>query len=88
MYAFPRRWHLPRSVLSVGQTNTAEGQCVGSVALSGVVVYQARKRARESEHETVQRRASIMQYKAKKGESTTEQEHVDHHKSKSKTISG
>ena len=67
MYAFPRRWHLLRSALSVGQSNTAEGQCVRSVALSckseqEIVlhrernrVYQARKRARESERETVER---------------------------------
>ena len=41
-------------------------------------VYQTRKRARESELETVQRRASVRQCKAKKRESMTEQEHVEH----------
>ena len=42
MYAFPRRWRLLRSALSVGQSNTAEGQCVRSVALSGMVKHVKR----------------------------------------------
>ena len=79
MYVFPPRWCLLRSVLCVGQSKTAESQCVRSVALCDIVkhvkevdkseheielhrernrVYQARKRAKESELETVQRSAS------------------------------
>ena len=41
-------------------------------------VYHTRKRARESELETVERQASDRQCKAKKRKSMTEQEHVEH----------
>ena len=41
-------------------------------------MYQARKRARESEHETIERRANERQCITKKKKSMTEQEHVEH----------